>query len=491
MREINGVKITPATFQEIELGETLADRLVPYFYCNERMLILMDQSVKQVKIAFELGNRCGGTWTQIGDMMRRKRRETPDFPLMDFRVPDTIQPSTLLSYISLIESQLHPLFPASPSLYPFELRKIIHWLYHELILRLHSAGYYELHRYLQRRYYSAPTLEEEFIVEFKEFLALGKPQNNGEIPAFPVFSCNSDYLKALFAILENQIIAFETLHRDFTTLLDTFTVEIESIEAATVPEQALIAPNCYTPPQLPSFLIDKSEDMDVDVLFPDEYTFRNRELAMELREIGRKRVDLEVVSRDFRDKMMKKRWFAGWKEGIWGENREKREIADKYYRKNVFSKVIFSWKSGKSDKISGFISENFASTHLLQKSIHSFQLYLKERQNDQQQFTQIYRKHRKSTLSAHFLAWKASLSPNVNPAHTAPSRSKSPSLMCELDSLMNRLKSTESKLESQLMRWKGKGGKKGSGRGKSLAQQQTKLHRTIKEMSAGKSKVGV
>ena len=468
LKEINGQGITQATFQEIELGETLAMSLVPYFYRNERMLIALDQSTKQLKLSFELASVLGleDTGNQVREHIQRRRQRLPAFPTLPFAPPETIVPSTLLSFISMVETRLQPLFPAVEDAYDFEVTKIIHWMYTELILRLHSSGYYELHRYLQRRYYNSPTLDEEFDVEFHEFLLIN-PQSSQALSSFPVFSCNSHYLKALYDILNTQIQAYETLLGDYKQLQDSILLELEDL---IVPESP---PSCITPPQIPSFLLDKSRDIDVAELFPDEYTFRKRELGKELR-----RVKAEEA---YRRKLLQNVW-KRWEIAL-DPLRERGEKAIKWHRERGKRVVWSRWKQQYLAALS--CCPALHPAYLLRTAFHALRSHLRTARRDQSLFTRIYSFSRLLRMQTNFQAWRTLFSapqPPLNPVQIASENR--PELVKDIDKLLGKIKAVETSLSMGLGRMKsnGKPGRKGvSGKNKPLSAKD--LHWQIRDMT--------
>ena len=470
LQEINGQGITQATFQEIELGETLATSLVPYFYRNERMLIALDQATKKLNLAFERASLSGweGAGRQVAELIDRRRKQMPVFPSLPFAPPEAIAPSTLLSLMSLVETRLQPLFPAVEDTYDFEVAKIVHWLYTELILRLHSSGYYELHRYLQRRYYNSPTLDEEFDVEFQEFLLLN-PQPAPAFASFPVFSCNSHYLKALYDILESQIQAYETLLGDYKQLQDSIALELEGTIGPESP------PNCLTPPQLPSFLLDKSRDSDVAELFPDEYTFRQRELGKELR-----RARGEAI---YRLSLQKRLWKV-WKSGL----EAKKDFAEQWFRRRTLQQGFSRWK----EHWLAALHEEISPIHpiyILRTAFQSLRHHLRKARRDQMLFTRVYSLSRRYRLQLHYKVWRSLFSLPTAPA-SLPSPLQAPNRPCEgglvkdIDKLLGKIKAVETSLSVGLGRMKGKGkdGRKAGAR-KIQPVKANDLHWQIREMA--------
>lgn len=470
LKEINGQGITEATFQEIELGETLAMSLVPYFYRNERMLIALDQATKHLRLTFELASVSSweGAGKQVRELIERGRKRLPVFPSLPFAPPEVIVPSTLLSFISLVETSLQPLFPAVEDTYDFEVGKIVHWLYTELILRLHSSGYYELHRYLQRRYYNSPTLDEEFEVEFQEFLLLN-PQQAPTLSSFPIFSCNSHYLKALYDILESQVQAYETLLGDYKQLQDSIALELEDSIGPESP------PNCLTPPQLPSFLLETSRNGDEEELFPDEYTFRQRELGKELR-----RARGEAMHR----LLLLQRLWKGWESGLKG----KRDSADQWRRRRTQQQT---WNRWKEHWLAALHEEN-SSIHpiyLLRTAFQSLFLHQRRVHRDQMLFTRVYSLSRRHRLQFHYQIWRSLFSsPTPHASLPSPLQITSQNRPCEgelvkdIDKLLGKIKAVETSLSRGLGRMKGKGGRKAVTR-KTLPVKANELHWQLRDMA--------
>ena len=464
LKEINGMEVTENTFQEIELGETLANGLITYFYRNERMLIALDQDTKRIKLAFELATFHGKSDTNMDlkSHISDKIEKLPEFPVLPFSAPENINPSTILSYISMIETHVQPLFPYVSDTFPFEISKITHWLYTELILRLHNSGYFELHRYLQRRYYNSPTLDEEFNIEFSEFLMLNT-QKSEDWPSFPIFSCNFQYLKALFDILETQMDAFETLYADYRSLLESMGTELEDF---LVPESP---PSCITPPQLPSFL-DKSRDIDLIELFPDEYTFRKREMGKELRKIK--------AEEGNRQRLIRKMW-RKWRKS--DGNYEKNREIEEWSRRKIMRKVL------KKLQINIKIPSNFPKIHrkyLLSISFHAFSRYLRFSTLLKSNHSSLSSKISSNCLKLHFSQWHFLYLSRQKDSKPTKKPDESRELFRDIDRLLGKIKAVESSLSQGIgrLKSKAKGGKK--------QVKASELHWQMREMSAKTGRTG-
>lgn len=253
--EINGVKVTDHTRQDINDGVSLANKMIAYCCKNDKILEDLDKDVKNIKLEFELlqhfkgkiSSETGPYWEDINARHLKDLKKTPNLPkLPSFAYHTKVRPYMILDYIDLVGKSLHYHLP--DQIDEIRLRRVYKWVFCEILIHLHSWGLHTLQLFLQENT-TKGSLDQCFDEEINFFRRLGITQEDykgindifpsyeTEVPIriksfqrileknsdnwsyFPVFSCDSDYLKALLSVLQAQVSQIEELQREKEELL--------------------------------------------------------------------------------------------------------------------------------------------------------------------------------------------------------------------------------------------------------------------------------
>ncbi|CAG9330697.1 unnamed protein product [Blepharisma stoltei] len=323
--EIDGVKITDHTRQDITDALILSKRILSYFYKNEQILVKRDIENKKYKLKIELFQKFQGKsnkkegpfWEEINAAHSRELRKIKPMPrLPNYSYNKVIRPYMILNYIDVagkalqwdVDEELNEKNSA-------EIIRVFKWLFCEILLQLHSWGHDKMQKYLQFKAKPSATVEEQFEEELKQFYLLGPiieensnpflmslhfsdifpntdtdnlarkyafQTNNTRLQnletnkedfllyqnlnLFPIFGCYSEYLKAIFVILQNQINSIQDLQQ-------------EKEEILRLDFSAFGLPSLYAP-QFTEGIRSSSEGFDKDRFLRQSEKLKNEELRI-------------------------------------------------------------------------------------------------------------------------------------------------------------------------------------------------------------------
>ncbi|OMJ70490.1 hypothetical protein SteCoe_31535 [Stentor coeruleus] len=254
--EIDGIKITDHTRQDINDGIVLSGKLIEYLCKNERILESLDRDVKKLKIEYELLQFCkdrlndddGPYWEDVNFRHSRALKKMQKLPkLPSFNYHSKIRPFMILDFIDIVSISLHN-FTSSSEESLETVQRLYKWVFCEILLNLHTCGQHNLQLFLQENanksdisqcfqeeieYFQRLALRIQDIAPYSDIfpnsqtdmdnrikafvLSIEKKKSNWDI--FPIFSCNNDYLKALLSVLQSQINQIEELEMEKEELL--------------------------------------------------------------------------------------------------------------------------------------------------------------------------------------------------------------------------------------------------------------------------------
>jgi hypothetical protein len=248
--ELDGVRINDHIRQDISDAFKVSSRLMRNFYVVEQEVIALDQAIKRIHIKHELLKKLkpkdGPYWEELNAINSRE--------IMALRKPiqapryDSSRQVRAFMLLSLMEATAD--FP-SATIDEGELRRLYKWMFCEVLLMLHSEGQHSLQKHLQLTASSDGEIDRVFQAQLYAFSLMAQvPSAEGhradilpkqmtspppfkvaprsfqdftieDLSWFPVFGCNSAYLRALMTILTKQIELVVSLQEERLNLLKT------------------------------------------------------------------------------------------------------------------------------------------------------------------------------------------------------------------------------------------------------------------------------
>lgn len=240
--ELNGVKLNDHTRQDVLDGVELGKKLVNYVGKNEILLENLNKEIKTMKSDFNSLQE--GKNSSVNNAQQSTRRiNLPILP--NFSNYSKIRPYMILDFIGIVGKAAHYFLPDSVD---GEIsQKCFKWLFCETLLNLNSWGSHNLQLFLQKHaededpeqgfskqlaLFQSMTFKSKAIQSFSDIFpndslkSLSRTQMldsyldpTGDWSTFPIFSGNSEYLKAILAVLQVQVQLIEELQREKEELL--------------------------------------------------------------------------------------------------------------------------------------------------------------------------------------------------------------------------------------------------------------------------------
>lgn len=244
LTKIDDIEVTDNIKQDVFDGFRLEKKIIKYFVQTFKIIQGLEQGVKRVKVEYELLQACkwkispesGPYWEDINARHLKELKKMMKIPKMPcFWTGCEIRPCVINDFIDFVSKSL--------GFYVDEMgneKNVFEWVFKQVLLKLHKWGLHSLQLYLQENLGKVEGCQEIDVFkdmkigEFKEF---GEGENRprkildpvksdckfkkwcGEWQIFPVFSCDKGYLKALFELVQEQIIRIEELQREKEELL--------------------------------------------------------------------------------------------------------------------------------------------------------------------------------------------------------------------------------------------------------------------------------
>lgn len=247
--EVNGKRITDHARQDLLDGIELSKQVILFMSKNEILLQGLEKDVKSLKAELQNSQSRDKRSIEAAQSIEAegfKGKRTVNVPeLPKFSYQSKIRPYMILDLIDLVGKSTHYYLNDEVDLLTQE--KVFKWLFCEILLNLHSWGNHELQSYLQSKVnHSDPDtcfdlqlkLFQSMKFKFKgrhSFMdifpneALNLNSRSGLIATyfeesedwtvFPVFSLNSEYLKAMMLVLQLQTKQLEELSKEKEELL--------------------------------------------------------------------------------------------------------------------------------------------------------------------------------------------------------------------------------------------------------------------------------
>ena len=251
LRELDGEVINYSTQKDIMQAMELSQQLIPYLYINEQFILKIHREILYFQMKLELFEV---TWNSLpkkllpnySEIKQINTKLSVKYNDINIQLPEgKIRPITVMEYIQEVQNQLQI---NSVHLEENIVCKIYRWLYCEIALYMQSQGNMDLQCFLQRyeeSFDSGDFLDRRIdgvTADLMKFSQLSHyPQS---LLHFPVFGCNTEYMKALLAILHKQISAIQSLLRERRSLLLS--------DFAEICEEIQSPPSKISYPSLPS-----------------------------------------------------------------------------------------------------------------------------------------------------------------------------------------------------------------------------------------------
>ena len=247
--EVNGKRITDHARQDLLDGIELSKQVVLFMSKNEILLQGLEKDLKSLKAelqnsqsrekrSFEVAQS-----TEAEGLKGKRAVKVPELPKLSYQ--SKIRPYMILDLIDLVGKSAHYYLNDEVDLLTQE--KVFKWLFCEILLNLHSWGSHELQSYLQSKAnHSDPDAcfdlqlklfqsmkfkfkgrhnfmdifpNEALNLNCKSGLIASYFEETEDWTAFPVFSLNSEYLKAMMMVLQLQTKQLEELSKEKEDLL--------------------------------------------------------------------------------------------------------------------------------------------------------------------------------------------------------------------------------------------------------------------------------
>jgi hypothetical protein len=226
LRELDGEVINYSTQKDIMQAMELSQSLIPYLYINEQFILKIHKEILFLQMKSELFLV---TWNKLPSGIRPSYSEIKqnNLKLMGkykdvYVTPPEgkIRPISVIEYIQKVQDHLQI---NSAHLEEEIVCKIYRWLYCEIILYLHTQGNVDLQCFLQSYEEIIDSTENSFrrldgiTSDLLKFSQLSHyPQS---LLHFPVFGCNSEYIKALVYVLNKQVTLLQSLLNERKNIL--------------------------------------------------------------------------------------------------------------------------------------------------------------------------------------------------------------------------------------------------------------------------------
>lgn len=363
IREIDGEVLNYSTQKDIMQAMELSSSLIPYLYINEQFILKIHKEI----VFYQLKNELFETvWPQLP---KSTLPSPSDIKQLNIKLANKyreitttqnegkIRPITVLEFMQKIQEQLNI---NSAHLEEEIVCKIYKWLYCEIILYLHSQGNVDLQCFLQT--YEEPSIEcsedsenkvDGITSDLMKFSQLSHyPQS---LLHFPVFGCNTEYMKALYAVLNKQISVLQSLLRERKSILlndfGDFCDEIQSppskISYPSIPSHEYCSPSVLKDMVSPSSRILSSGNSEINQFlspkFRQETGRTDKKLAIDF-------IKEELVSKlDFEDEsdMNITNSYEELSQTIEELLRDDDKDEEKYknfYKEKILRKCLLSWK---------------------------------------------------------------------------------------------------------------------------------------------------
>jgi hypothetical protein len=242
--EFNGKKITDHARQDLLDGIALSRQLLFFMSKNEVLLQGLEKDIQSIKKDLQNSEKRSPAQSVENDNFRMKKTVNIP-PLPHYSYSSKIRPYMILNFVEIVGKAAH--YYLSDQVDQETQEKIFKWLFCEVLLNLHSWGNHKLQSFLQTRT-NHPDPDTCFDMQLKFFQsmrfkiletskfsdifpneALNEKARSGLLSSyfsesndwsfFPVFALNSDYLKAIFMVVQAQVKQLQELSREKEELL--------------------------------------------------------------------------------------------------------------------------------------------------------------------------------------------------------------------------------------------------------------------------------
>lgn len=241
--ELNGVKLTDHARQDFFDALELGKKIVNFISKNEILLESLDKELKTIKNNYKIlqtGKKISESETESNQIRRLNLPVLPNYSHYS-----KIRPYMIIDFTNVVGKAIHYFLPDEVE---SELtQKCFKWLFCEILLNLNSWGNHNLQLFLQK-YAGDPDPDACFLKQVTFFQSLkfklkgvhkfsdifpnesiksltrsqmldSYLENTEDWSTFPIFSGNSDYLKALYTVLQGQYQLIEELQREKEEIL--------------------------------------------------------------------------------------------------------------------------------------------------------------------------------------------------------------------------------------------------------------------------------